>query len=125
MNESGRSIAAAALLQGAGAESVLVVHDDVDLLHEGGSRRGSEAGSPATTGSVRSPRRSARQDFLRLRDRRGPPRRRGDRRGRWPTLRARGVPRPETDVEALVARSADAVETIVRDGLEAAQQRYN
>ena len=32
---------------------------------------------------------------------------------------------PETDVDALVARAADAVETIVRDGLEAAQQRFN
>jgi len=32
---------------------------------------------------------------------------------------------PETDVDALVERSADAVETIVRDGLKAAQQRYN
>jgi hypothetical protein len=29
------------------------------------------------------------------------------------------------DVEALVARAADAVETLAREGLEAAQQRYN
>jgi peptidyl-tRNA hydrolase len=32
---------------------------------------------------------------------------------------------PEEDAEALVARAADAVETIARDGLEAAQQRFN
>ena len=32
---------------------------------------------------------------------------------------------PEDDVEDLVGRAADAVETIVRDGLEAAQQRFN
>ena len=32
---------------------------------------------------------------------------------------------PEDDAEALVSRSADAVETIVSDGLEAAQQRFN
>jgi hypothetical protein len=31
----------------------------------------------------------------------------------------------DEDVEALVSRSADAVETIARDGLEAAQQRFN
>ena len=32
---------------------------------------------------------------------------------------------PEDDVEALVSRAADAAETIVRDGLEAAQARFN
>jgi len=32
---------------------------------------------------------------------------------------------PETDVGALVERAADAVETIARDGLENAQQRFN
>jgi hypothetical protein len=29
------------------------------------------------------------------------------------------------DVEALVSHAADAVETIARDGLEPAQQRFN
>jgi PTH1 family peptidyl-tRNA hydrolase len=48
----------------------------------------------------------------------------------------RGDPRPvadfvlspfsdELDVKALVARSADAVETVARGGLEAAQQQFN
>jgi hypothetical protein len=32
---------------------------------------------------------------------------------------------PEDNAESLVARSADAVETIVGEGLEAAQQRFN
>ena len=32
---------------------------------------------------------------------------------------------PEADVGALVGRAADAVETLVRDGLEEAQQRFN
>jgi peptidyl-tRNA hydrolase len=32
---------------------------------------------------------------------------------------------PEMDVEGLVGRAADAVETIVRDGLEEAQRRFN
>jgi hypothetical protein len=32
---------------------------------------------------------------------------------------------PEEDAAALVARSADAVETIATEGLEAAQQRFN
>jgi peptidyl-tRNA hydrolase len=32
---------------------------------------------------------------------------------------------PEIDADALIARAADAVETIARDGLEEAQRRYN
>ena len=32
---------------------------------------------------------------------------------------------PEDDAEALVARAADAVETLARDGLEEAQRRFN
>jgi hypothetical protein len=32
---------------------------------------------------------------------------------------------PEDDPDALVARSADAVETIVAEGLQEAQQRFN
>jgi hypothetical protein len=31
----------------------------------------------------------------------------------------------EIDVDALIARSADAVETVARDGLDDAQRRYN
>jgi hypothetical protein len=32
---------------------------------------------------------------------------------------------PEDDLEALVARAADAVETIATEGLEAAQTHFN
>ena len=32
---------------------------------------------------------------------------------------------PEDDADALVARAADAVETLARDGLEEAQRRFN
>jgi hypothetical protein len=32
---------------------------------------------------------------------------------------------PEMDVEALVSRAADAVESIASAGLESAQQRFN
>ena len=39
-------------------------------------------------------------------------------------LRAVAV-RPEQDVEALVSRAADAVETIAAEGVEPAQQRFN
>jgi len=32
---------------------------------------------------------------------------------------------PEVDLDLLIGRSADAVETMARDGLEEAQRRYN
>jgi hypothetical protein len=32
---------------------------------------------------------------------------------------------PEADVDSLVHRAADAVETIAKDGLEEAQRRFN
>jgi peptidyl-tRNA hydrolase len=32
---------------------------------------------------------------------------------------------PEVDVDALVTRAADAVESIAREGLEPTQQRFN
>jgi hypothetical protein len=32
---------------------------------------------------------------------------------------------PDQDAEALVARAADAVETLARDGLDEAQRRFN
>jgi hypothetical protein len=32
---------------------------------------------------------------------------------------------PDVDVDALVARAADAAETVLGEGLETAQQRFN
>ena len=85
-------------------------------------RPGWAEGWPATTGCARSRSTLGTPEFVRLRIGVGRP--------------ERGDPRPvadwvlspfadEVDVEALVARAADAVETVVRDGLEEAQQRFN
>ena len=121
MNESGRSIAAAARFFKVPVESMLVVHDDVDLdegrlqARPGGGLAGHN-GLRSIAGELGS------QDFLRLRIGVGRPGR-GDRRSVADFVL--GAFEPETDVAALVARAADAVETIVRDGLDAAQQRYN
>src|SRR5438093_4172709 len=121
MNESGRSVAAAARFFKVPAESILVVHDDVDL--EPGRLQARRGGGLAGHNGLRSLAQDlGTQDFLRLRIGVGRP--------------ARGDPRPvadwvlspfapEADVEALVTRAADAVKTIVREGLEAAQQRFN
>ena len=121
MNESGRSIAAAARFFKVPVESVLVAHDDVDLeegrlqARLGGGLAGHN-GLRSIVGDLGS------QEFLRLRIGVGRPGR-GDRRSVADFVLAPFA--PETDVAALVARGADAVETIVCEGLEATQQRFN
>jgi len=121
MNESGRSVAAAARFFKVPVESLLVVHDDVDL--EPGRLQARRGGGLAGHNGLRSlAQHLGSQDFLRLRIGVGRP--------------GRGDPRPvadwvlspfapEEDADALVSRAADAVETIVSDGLETAQQRFN
>jgi len=121
MNDSGRSVGAAVRFFKVEPEQVLVVHDDVDL--EAGRLQARAGGGLAGHNGLRSlAQHLGSQDFLRLRIGIGRP--------------GRGDPRPvadwvlspfspEEDAEALVARAADAVETIAQDGLEAAQQLYN
>ncbi len=121
MNESGRSIAAATSFFKVEPEAVMVVHDDVDL--EEGRLQARSGGGLAGHNGLRSIADAmGTQDFLRLRIGVGRPER-GDPRpvADW-VLSA--FP-PETDVDALVGRAADAVETVVLEGLEAAQRRFN
>jgi PTH1 family peptidyl-tRNA hydrolase len=121
MNESGRSIAAAARFFKTPVESVLVAHDDVDL--EEGRLQARLGGGLAGHNGLRSIARDlGSQDFLRLRIGVGRPGR-GDRRSVADFVLSPFD--PATDVQALVARAADAVETLVREGLDAAQQRFN
>ncbi len=121
MNESGRSLAVAARFFKVAPESLLVLHDDVDL--EAGRLQARLGGGLAGHNGLRSIAQAlGTQDFLRLRIGVGRP--------------ERGDPRPVadyvlsnfdelTDVDALVGRAADAVETIATDGLDVAQQRFN
>jgi peptidyl-tRNA hydrolase, PTH1 family len=121
MNESGRSLGAAARFFKVEPASLLVVHDDVDL--DPGRLQARLGGGLAGHNGLRSIAQAlGSQDFLRLRIGVGRPGR-GDRRSV-----ADYVLSPfdaDEDVDALVARSADAVETLARDGLEQAQSRYN
>jgi peptidyl-tRNA hydrolase, PTH1 family len=121
MNESGRSVSAAAKFYKVDPEGLLAVHDEVDLdlgrmqARLGGGLAGHN-GLRSVASALKTP------EFLRLRIGVGRP--------------ERGDPRPvadwvlspfdpEADVGALVGRAADAVETLVREGLEEAQQRFN
>jgi peptidyl-tRNA hydrolase, PTH1 family len=121
MNESGRSLGAAARFFKVEPASLLVVHDDVDL--EPGRLQARVGGGLAGHNGLRSISQAlGSQDFLRLRIGVGRPGR-GDRRGV-----ADYVLSPfddDEDVDELVRRSADAVETLAREGLEPTQSRYN
>jgi PTH1 family peptidyl-tRNA hydrolase len=121
MNESGRSVAAAARFFKVDAERILVVHDEVDLelgrlqVRQGGGLAGHN-GLRSIAGGLGT------REFLRLRIGVGRP--------------GRGDPRDvsdyvlsnfesDDDVEGIVARAADAAETVAREGLERAQACFN
>jgi PTH1 family peptidyl-tRNA hydrolase len=121
MNESGRAVAAAAAFYKTPPEIVLVTHDDVDL--ERARLQARLGGGLAGHNGLRSLAQHLRtQDFLRLRIGVGRPGR-GDRRPVADYLLSDFE--PEDDVDALVSRAADAAEVLARDGLEAAQRRFN
>jgi peptidyl-tRNA hydrolase, PTH1 family len=121
MNVSGRSLGAAARFFKVPVEAIVVVHDDVDLA--AGRLQARLGGGLAGHNGLRSiASELGSQEFLRLRIGVGRPGR-GDRRDVADYVLSRFE--PEDDAEALVARSADAVETLAREGLEAAQRRFN
>ncbi len=121
MNESGRSIAAAARFFKVDPGCVLVVHDEVDL--DEGRLQARLGGGLAGHNGLRSIAQAlGSQDFLRLRIGVGRPGR-GDRRSVADYVLSSFE--AETDVDELVARGADAVETLVVEGLDEAQRRFN
>jgi peptidyl-tRNA hydrolase, PTH1 family len=121
MNESGRSISAAMRFYKAPIAAVLVVHDDVDL--EFGRLQARAGGGLAGHNGLRSISQALGDPgFLRLRIGVGRPGR-GD-----PRDVADFVLAPfdlHEDAEALVSRAGDAVESVVVEGLEETQRRFN
>ena len=121
MNLSGRSVAPAVRFFKVPTQQLLVVHDEGDF--DLGRLQARAGGGLAGHNGLRSiAQELGTQDFLRLRIGVGRP--------------ERGDPRPladyvlsnfdpHDDAEAIVARAADAVETIAREGLEPAQRHVN
>jgi peptidyl-tRNA hydrolase, PTH1 family len=121
MNVSGQSIGAARKFFKVDPADVLIVHDDVDL--EPGRLQAKFGGGLAGHNGLRSIAQAlGTNDFLRLRIGIGRPGR-GDRRSVADFVL--GGFEPEVDLDELIGRSADAVETMARDGFEEAQRRYN
>ena len=121
MNDSGRSVQAAARFFKAEPDTILVVHDESDL--EPGRLQARLGGGLAGHNGLRSiATHLGTPEFLRLRVGVGRP--------------GRGDPRPladyvladfepHEDAARLVAGAADAVETLDAEGLEAAQRAVN
>ena len=121
MNDSGRSVQPAAAFYKAPLETLLVVHDDVDL-DEGRLQARSGGGLAGHNGLRSIAQALGTQEFLRLRIGVGRPGR-GDSRSVADYVLSPFT--AETDADALVSRAADAVETVAREGLDDAQRRFN
>jgi len=121
MNDSGRSLAAARSFFKVPVERTLVVHDDVDLdtarlqARAGGGLAGHN-GLRSIAAALGS------RDFLRLRVGVGRPGR-GDRRPVADYVLSAFA--PDDDVDAIVAAAADAVESLLAEGLVETQRRFN
>jgi peptidyl-tRNA hydrolase, PTH1 family len=121
MNESGRSVGAAARFYKLEPDAVLVVHDEIDLDY--GRLQARHGGGLAGHNGLRSVASHLNSsDFLRLRVGVGRPGR-GD--PRQPTDHVLANFTPDEDVETLIARAADAVETLDAEGLDRAQAKFN
>ncbi|MGH3102796.1 MAG: aminoacyl-tRNA hydrolase [Gaiellaceae bacterium] len=121
MNDSGRPVGAAARFFKIDPASILVVHDEVDL--ELGRLQARLGGGLAGHNGLRSIAAHLKTpDFLRLRVGVGRPGR-GDRRSVADFVLSDFD--ETTDVEALVGRAADAVESLDAEGLELTQARYH
>jgi peptidyl-tRNA hydrolase, PTH1 family len=121
MNDSGRSLGAAARFFKVEPPGVVVVHDDVDL--ETGRLQARAGGGLAGHNGLRSIAAGlGSQDFLRVRIGVGRPGR-GDRRDVADYVLSPFE--PEDDVDGIVARASDALETLAAEGLEETQRRFN
>src|SRR6266849_11015153 len=121
MNESGRSVGAAARFFKLEPDAILVVHDEIDL--EPGRLQARSGGGLAGHNGLRSIAAHLKTpDFLRLRVGVGRPGR-GDRRS--PADYVLSNFEAADDAETLVSRAADAVETLDAEGLDRAQAQFN
>jgi peptidyl-tRNA hydrolase, PTH1 family len=121
MNESGPSFASLARKHHVEPAHVIVVHDELDLAF--GALRVKFGGSPAGHNGVKSLAQALRTpDFLRVRLGIGRPPGRKDA-ADWVL---EDVPkRDQAEVAILIEDGADATLSLVADGLEATQDRFN
>jgi peptidyl-tRNA hydrolase, PTH1 family len=121
MNESGPSYAGVARKQGIDPEHMIAVHDEIEIAP--GELRIKLGGGTAGHNGLRSLRSALRSpDFYRVRCGVGRPPGRHD-----PAdfVLAPIAKREEADIAILVGRAAEAVRSLIVDGLAATQDRFN
>jgi peptidyl-tRNA hydrolase, PTH1 family len=121
MNESGRSVGAAARFYKVEPDAILVVHDEGDF--EFGRLQARKGGGLAGHNGLRSIAQHLKTpEFMRLRIGIGRPRR-GDTRplADWVLSDFE----PDDNADQLISRAADAVETLDAEGLDRAQAKFN
>jgi PTH1 family peptidyl-tRNA hydrolase len=120
MNESGGPTQAAANWFDVAPDQVVVVHDELDL--ELGQLKAKQGGSSSHNGVRDVERALGTREFLRLRIGIGQPP--GRMPGRDFVLR-RFTAEQQQEADLVTREAADAVDLLVRDGLEAVQNRYH
>ena len=121
MNESGRSVSAAARFYKVEPDAVLIVHDEGDL--DLGRLQARKGGGLAGHNGLRSIAQHLKTpEFMRLRIGVGRPER-GDPRPLADYLLSDFA--PSDDAETLIRRAADAVETLDAEGLDKTQAQFN
>jgi len=121
MNESGRAVAAAAKFFKIEPDAVLAVHDEGDFdLGRLQARKGGGLGGHNGLRSIAQ--HLGTQEFLRLRIGVGRPER-GDPRSLADYVLSDFT--PDDDAGGIVARAADAIETLDAEGLDRTQARFN
>jgi peptidyl-tRNA hydrolase, PTH1 family len=120
MNRSGQPVRSLMGYYKLDAEAVLVVHDDLDLAF--GRVQVKRGGGHGGHNGLRDINKHAGKDYVRVRVGVGRPPEGWDTAdyvlGKWTTAE-------QQDLTATVDRAADAVEGVLRDGLEAAMNRFN
>lgn len=121
MNVSGPPVASFAKRRKVDVENVVVCHDEIDLAF--GALKVKSGGSTAGHNGLKSLQQAFRSpDFLRVRLGVGRP---PGRKEAADHVLDRFTKAEREEVELLVEAGADAVETLIRDGLTAAQDRHN
>ncbi len=121
MNESGRAAGPARGQYGLDLDQIVAIHDEIDLPF--GEVRERKGGGLAGHNGLKSIKAHLHtDDFVRVRIGVGKPP--GSQAGRDYVLRRPGKAE-QTELDVIVERAADAVETVLTDGVDSAMARFN